>query len=92
MEDRSPSAMRSHIKAQHDTGVGGLYHKLEEKMRLAVPHKYTHRMDKGEKASKVSAKKRVSNASESNMHVFDSHSKNMDLSPGKFFRIKTTEQ
>lgn len=35
--------MRFHIKRNHDTGVGGLWHLLEEKYKLQTPHKYTTR-------------------------------------------------
>ncbi|KAH7730842.1 Protein T10B5.10 [Aphelenchoides avenae] len=41
--DRSPTGMRFHIKRNHDTGVGGLWHLLEEKYKLQTPHKYTTR-------------------------------------------------
>jgi len=40
-EDRSPSAMRLHIRKAHDTGIGGLWYQLEQKTLQQVPHKYT---------------------------------------------------
>lgn len=45
-EERSPTALKFHIKRFHDTGVGGLWHRLNELYNWQAPHKYSSRIRK----------------------------------------------